>query len=398
MFYKTNPILNEDNKMKLGKFTNLFCLLFVCLCSFSAISYKASSTEPTVSVLTADNIAKIQAASDTLLMTTKTPGFMVYIGVEGEGDGIYITRGVGNLVTGEPMNINNNWRIGSITKTINAEAVLILADEGKIDLSKPISFYLPELNIPSGDKITIRMLGNMTSGLFNYTDDADFWTLLTNSHGQTGFTPEKLVAAAFSHPMMFEPGTKYYYCNTNFILLGLLIKKVTGKADIAIFNEKIFQPLGMKNTFWPSTRYLPYPYTHGYSLNTDSSIIDISNWNPSWADAAGILTSNFTDLKIWAKELADRKLLSDKMKAERFGWVDSEPVGIKYSGFGLEKLFDWVGHPGSLPGYNSEVFYNTVKKITIIVSANSVEGAPADDILISIMNILTPFNLNKKTN
>jgi hypothetical protein len=66
------------------------------------------------------------------------------------------------------------------------------------------------------------------------------------------------------------------------------------------------------------------------------------------------------------------------MKAERFGWGDADPVVIKYSGFGLEKLFDWVGHSGSLPGYNSEIFYNTVKKITIIVSANSVEGAPAD--------------------
>jgi D-alanyl-D-alanine carboxypeptidase len=341
--------------------------------------------------LTPDIIAKLKTASDSVFLNSQTPGMIAYIGVGGGKEELYITRGVSNLVTNEPMNINNYFRIGSITKTFVSEAVLILADENKIDVNKPITFYLPDLKIPSGDKITIRMLANMTSGLPEYTSDYNFLSLVYNSLGQTVFTPEELLNIAFMLPMQFEPGTNYSYCNTNYILLGLLIKKVTGKSAADILNEKIFIPLGMKNTFWPNTRYLPYPYTHGYTYDVANSFTDVTNWNPSWAYSAGCLISNFSDLKIWAKEMYDCKLLSDKMKIERFTWRDANAPNIKYSGFGIEKVFDWIGKSGSIPGYNTEVWYNPIKKITIIINTNTWEGDPADVVFESFVNILTPI-------
>jgi len=139
----------------------------------------------------------------------------------------------------------------------------------------------------------------------------------------------------------------------------------------------------------------PYRYLNGrYLLAGDGSIADVSNLNPSWADATGILISNFTDLRIWAREIKERKLLSDKMKAERYAWVNSDEPNIS-SGFGLDKIFDWVGHPGTIYGYNTEVYFNSEKKITVIIMANSIEGEPAGNILFSIMQILTPNNLGK---
>jgi D-alanyl-D-alanine carboxypeptidase len=358
---------------------------------FISISCKDSGiTEPQPSILTKETIGKLQAAADKVMMENQTPGMMAYVSVEGEGE-LYITRGVSNLVTSEPMNSNNYFRIGSITKTVTSEAVLILADEGKIDLNKPISFYLPELNIPSGDKITIPMLANMTSGLYEYTD-VDFINSWANSHGQKVFTPEQLLTGALSHPIQFEPGTKYDYCNTNYLLLGLLIKKVTGQTVIDVFNEKIFQPLGMKNTFWPNTSYMPYPYSHGYFLESNNSLTDVTNWNPSWADAAGCLISNFSDMKIWSKEVNERKLLSDKMKSVRYEWVDAGIPGITYSGFGLEKALDWIGKTGSITGYNSQLFYNPVKKITIIINTNSMDGYPASSAFAAFAGILAPTN------
>ncbi len=375
--------------MKFMKFTSLFNLLIICLFSFIAISCKDGITEPQPSVLTKETIGKLQAAADKVMMENQTPGMMAYISVEGEGE-LYITRGVSNLVTSEPMNVNAYFRIGSITKTFTTEAVLILVDEGKIDLNKPISFYLPELNIPSGDKITIPMLANMSSGLFDYSNDMNLWTPYVNSNEEKVFTPEELLALSFSHPLLFEPGTEYNYCNANTVLLGLLIKKVTGKEVRDVFTEKIFQPLGMKNTFWPITNYLPYPYNHGYTSLLTGSLIESTNWNTSWGDAAGILISNISDMKIWTKELYERKLLSDKMKSERFAWIDDIP-GIKYSGFGIEKVFDWVGKSGSIFGYNSEVWYNPVKKITIIINTNSNDGLPADNVFASFIDILTPY-------
>jgi len=377
-------------KIKLMKFTKLFCLVIVCLSTFIATSCKKD--EPIVtkaSVLTPDVIAKLQTATDKIMMNSQAPGIIAYFGVDGEKEELYITRGVSNLVTNEPMNKDNSWRIGSITKTITSEAVLILADEGKIDLSKPISFYFPEYKIPSGDKITIRMLGNMTSGLYDYTSNMDWYLSYINSNQQKVYTREELAAIVFNNPIQYEPGTRYYYNNSNFLVLGLLIKKVTGKEVIDIFNEKIFQPLGMKNTFWPNTRYLPIPYSHGYTLD-NNALIDATNYNPSWGDAAGILISNVSDLKIWAKEMGERELLSDKMKSERFAWVNSDAPGLS-SGFGIDKVMDWVGHPGAIFGYNSQIWYNTVKKITVIVTTNSMEGYPTEGVLGEYINILTPF-------
>jgi D-alanyl-D-alanine carboxypeptidase len=374
--------------MRARKSKLFITILFSSVLSVFIFSCKNGITEPQPSVLTKDTIQKLQAAADKEMMNTQTPGLMAYISVEGEGE-LYIIRGVSNLVTSEPMKAENFWRIGSVTKTITSEAVLILADEGKIDLNKPISFYLPELNIPSGDKITIPMLANMTSGLNEYAND-DLVNALLISNGQKVFDPAQLLVGALAHPLQFEPGSQYNYCNTNYLLLGELIKKVTGKTVIEVLNEKVFQPLGMKNTFWPNTSYLPFPYSHGYFIN-DGSLLDVTNWNPSWGGAAGILTSNIFDLKIWVREMVEAKLLSAKMKGVRFTWVDSDIPGLTSSGFGLEKYADWIGHPGSIIGYNTQVYYNTVNKISIIIYTNSLDGYPAATVLIDFANILSPL-------
>lgn len=135
---------------------------------------------------------------------------------------------------------------------------------------------------------------------------------------------------------------------------------------------------------------MPYPYSHGYYLVNENSLTDITNWNPSWADAAGCLISNFSDMKIWAKEVNERKLLSDKMKFVRYAWVDGEIPGVTFSGFGLEKAWDWIGHVGSIPGYNSQLFYNPIKRITILINVNSMDGYPASQTFAAFANILAP--------
>lgn len=327
-----------------------FLLLIISLFSFVNQSYKEESSPTTPrqnKILTDATIAKLQAAADKIMRNYNTPGLAAYINVNGEGE-LTITRGVGNLATSEAMNANNSFRIGSITKTFTTEAVLILVDEGKIDLNKTISFYLPELNIPGSDKITMRMLGNMTSGLADYTQDPDLMTAFFNSKGELILSPEYLVATASKYPLSFEPGTKYEYCNTNTIVLGLVISKVTGKQVGQVLAEKIFQPLGMANTFWPNTRYLPFPYSHGYSSDLTGTLAEVTNWSPSLANAAGILVSNIPELRIWIKEVTKRNLLSDKMKAERINWIDAETPGSSYYAFGIEKLNGWIGHSGTI--------------------------------------------------
>ncbi len=373
--------------MKVRYLQNLFSLSYLLSLLLIATSVIDGQKVVQTPLLTKESISKLQSAADKVITNYNAPGMAAYISVAGEGE-LFITRGVSNLATSEPMSPSNYWRIASVTKTFTTEAVLILTDEGKIDLNKSISSYLPELNIPSGDKITVRMLGNMTSGLFNYSNDSLFLTQYYLSNGEKICTPEELVAASTKHPLNFTPGSKYEYCNTNTIILGFLIKRVTGQTVGQVFNEKIFQRLGIANTYWPNSRFLPYPYSHGYSFKT-GSLIDVTNWSPSWGDAAGQLISNFNDLKIWIKEINERNLLSDATKAERFKWVD-EGDGKSFYGFGLMKLKGWIGHTGIIEGYNSAVFYYPEKQITIIAFTNCDDNQPAAMALIEFIKILVP--------
>ena len=375
--------------MKFRKLKNLFPLLFLSILSLLTVSCKEGVVDPHLTVFSTENLIKLQAAADNVITKYNAPGFVAYISVAGEGE-LFITRGVSNLTTSEPMNPANYFRIACITKTFITEAVLILADEGKIDLNKSISSYLPELKVPSDEIITVRMLGNMTSGLFDYSKDPVFVEQYYQTNGEKIYSPEELVATSIKHPLNFIPGSKYEYSNTNTIILGLLIKKVTGKTVDQILSEKIFQPLGIAKTYWPHSRFLPYPYSHGYSAKT-GSLLDVTNWSPSWGDAAGILISNFFDLNIWVQEIYERNLLSEVTKGERFNWVDQDGSGKNFYSFGLMKFNNWIGHTGIIEGYNSVIFYNQEKQITIIAYTNCDDNQPAVNQLLEFVQILDPY-------
>jgi D-alanyl-D-alanine carboxypeptidase len=374
-----SKIFKRRKKMK-----KLFVLIgSILFLSIMLISYSKDSNpvEPQTKILTEEVKVQLESAADKVFMEVSTPGMIALISVEGEGDYI-IKRGVSNKETGEPMSENHYFRIASNTKTFTGAAVLILVDQGKINLDSTISYYLPEYNVPNGDKITVRMLGNMTSGLYNYSDDEGFWSSFRESNFLMTFPPDSLLAIAFRHPSNFAPGTKYEYCNTNIVLLGLLMEKVTGKPVKQVIDEKVIQPLNLKNTYWPDSNFLLSPYSHGYNSDFMGTLIDVTNWNPSWGYTAGVLISTIPDMKIWAKAVAEGKLLSEQMKLERFNWVKD------HYGFCVMKVNDWVGHPGTIFGYNSHVFYNSVKKITLIIFANTDTGFPVEYFSDAFRNIL----------
>jgi D-alanyl-D-alanine carboxypeptidase len=336
-------------------------------------------------VLTQEVKAQLEAATDSVFAQVAPTGMIALISVDGEGD-YYIRRGVSNRLTGATMNEENYFRIGSNTKTLTGAAVLILADEGKINLDSPIASYLPEYNIPNGDRITVRMLGNMTSGLFNYSDDEQYLDPFIASGYSLAYTPQQLLAIALRHPPYFlpGPGAKHKYCNTDIVVLGLLMEKVTGKSAKQVIDEKVILPMGLTHTDWPDSGALAAPYTHGYSSQDDSgNLMDVSAWNPSWGYTAGVLVSTFADMKIWARAVADGSLLSERSRAERFKWVDDQ------YGFCLMKAGHWIGHPGTIFGYNSHVFFHAQKKITFVILVNqAIPDVPVEDFSAALRTIL----------
>ena len=355
-------------------------IIFSLLVGFVACE-KETVITPVPQVLTTGVKSELSAIADRVFQNTSTPGLIALISVEGEAD-FYIKRGVSNIVTNDPIHENNAFRIASVTKTFTGTAILMLADEGLISLDHAISDYLPEYNIPSGDSITIRMLGNMTSGLYNYSDSPELWEPFIASGYTLSFPPDSLLAIAFRHPLKFTPGTAYDYCNTNTILLGLLLEKVSNMPAAQFIQEKICRPLNLKQTCFGGPFFMQTPYTHGYAL-TEEGMADATNWNPSWGWTAGALVSDLKDMKQWGRLLADGALLSQAMKNERFNF------GADGYGFGVESIHYkndlWVGHPGSIPGYNTQVWHNAARKTTLVIYANSDELFPAQTLLIEFV-------------
>jgi D-alanyl-D-alanine carboxypeptidase len=162
-------------------------------------------------------------------------------------------------------------RIASISKSMTAASILLLAQDRELSLADPISKYVPE--VPGGDTITIAQLLEMRSGLYNYTDDPALSGGIDADH-QRMWTPQELLAIAFSHPPNFAPDADYEYSNTNYALLGLVAERADGKPLATVLQDRVFGPVGMTNSFLPppDSVVLPDPFSHGYLYGSSSHV------------------------------------------------------------------------------------------------------------------------------
>tara|TARA_R110002020_G_scaffold169227_13_gene358357 strand:+ start:5634 stop:6908 length:1275 start_codon:yes stop_codon:yes gene_type:complete len=278
--------------------------------------------------------------------------------------------GIADPDTGAPMEVGMHTRIGSVTKTFTGTALMQLVEEGKVSLDDTIDQYID--GVPNGDRVTLRELANMTSGVMSYTQADEFLDLFFEDPSLT-YTPEELLAFAFPGSPIFEPGMQYNYSNTNTVLLGLVIEKVTGQSIEDVFEERIFAPLGLDNTLWPGTSTeIPEPYPQGFTLQgnaaTPEAPSNATHWNASWGWTAGELISNLGDLMTYGRALGTGQGLLGAETQEVRLTSFPEPAGY---GLGMGCVDGWVGHTGELPGYNTTVFYDTTSDTTVIVQANS---------------------------
>jgi D-alanyl-D-alanine carboxypeptidase len=303
---------------------------------------------------------------------------MVRLGIPGSIVGMWTPQGqyvkafgISDRVTRAPMQTGLNMRIGSNTKTFVAAAVLQLVDQGKVRLGDPIARYVPD--VPDGDRITIRELGRMQSGLYPYSGDDKFVTEVYTGP-QRSFTPEQLLKFSFSHPLLFAPGTSYVYDNTNYVLLGLVVEKLSSQPLQDYLRDHIFRPLGLSHTVFPAGSEFPLPHAHGYTIDVlTDSVLDATDWNPSWGWAAGAMISTLSDLRRWAViDATGAGMLRPSTQAERLQTVPAlgTLAGARY-GFGIIVSAGWVGHLGSIPGYESNVVYLPSQAISLVVLINT---------------------------
>src|SRR3954452_22165247 len=256
------------------------------------------------------------AVSDTLRLTG-VPGAIV--GMWGPQCRYEKAFGVADKATGAPMRTDFYSRIGSETKTFTVTGVLQLVDDGAVGLDDPIADYVP--GVPEGDRITLRELARMQSGVFNYSEDEEFQRALV-ADPYRPFTPQELLSYAFAHPLDFLPGQGFHYSNTNTILLGLVIEKVSGLPLPEFLEQRVFQPLELEDTSFPTDNAFPQPHAQGYTRTTpDGSETVATDWNPSWGWAAGAMVSTLDDLRTWARAVATGTLLEPGTQAQRLETV-----------------------------------------------------------------------------
>ncbi|GAA2779628.1 serine hydrolase domain-containing protein [Kitasatospora aburaviensis] len=356
-------------------------------------STSASASAPgTVAELTPAVTARLDAAVQRVLNQASVPGVMVALTTPQDS---YIRAfGVSDKIAGIPMVTGLNMRIGSETKTFTVTGVLRLVDQNRVGLDDPISKYVP--GVPGGDAITLRQLADMRSGLFPYTSDQDFvQALLADPHRE--FTPQQLLSYAFAHPANFAPGTEFEYSNTNTVLLGLVVEKVSGQPLGTFLKQQVFEPADLGRTVFPVDASFPQPHARGYTNQTPSgAIADATDWNPSWAWAAGAMISDLSDLQKWAKVLATGTLLKPATQAERLQTPPSGDPGLGY-GLGVFVNHGWIGHNGSLPGYQCVAVYLPSAQATLVVLLNTdipYQGsAPSTLFAQAITEIVSPGNV-----
>lgn len=229
----------------------------------------------------------------------------------------------------------DHFRAGSITKTFMATVLLQLEAEGEIDLDDPVEKWLP--GVVKGDgydanAISVRQMLNHTSGIHDSVETPE-WQQTMNGPGffQHRFDvkkPEEIVAMALKYRPYFKPGEGWHYSNTNYVLAGMVIEKVTGDTYAHQAEQRIIKPLGLKHTSFPGTRTtLPAPHSIGYSKlyapNPGPEVYDATEYSPTWSGATGELISTSGDLNTYFRALTRGRLLPQRQMREMFQTVET---------------------------------------------------------------------------
>ncbi len=360
--------------------------------------------------------AALQAMVDKTAKELMVPGALVLLRTP-QGD-FTVSYGTTELGTDSPPTAGTHFRIASNTKTITAALIVLLAEEGKLGLDDQVSKYVA--NVPNGDKITITDLLDMRSGLYNYTNAPELSESMDKDPAKAR-TPAELLAIAFKRPPNFQPGAEYEYNNTNYVLLGLIIEKAAGKPLAQAMQERLFGPLGMKQTYLPASGdiTLPEPYAHGYGYGSVATVLtddepyppdivsaaragtlkptDFTGVNHSFAWAAGGAISTANDMAAWIEALVSGKVLDAEYQREWSGSFKPQdpdkPHGQQY-GYGMVRL-SWgpntiYFHGGETVGYNSKISYDPTNRTTLIIWTTlsvSLDGQqPANTLMVNVLD------------
>lgn len=332
-------------------------------------------------------IQQMEAVTDSIVQNANVPGIVALVVDNQKGINWLYTAGYADIANKTPMNGDLVFRIGSVTKTLTGTVLLQLVDEGRLSLEDKLSTYFPEF--PRSDEITVAMLCNMTSGIFNFTDDEEMLNAVEENPTRV-WTPREIVDFGFSHIYDFDPGTDWNYTNTNTFILGMIIEKLTGNSLQVEIENRIVKPLKLTQTGLLTTgTNLSGPHSKGYIWDEEEgNFLDVTNLiDASWLWAAGSAYSTPRELQKYAQILVEGGLLTQSLQQKRI--TNLEYVGPDtYYGYAMLKRGSFYGHNGALHGYTTTMYHSIEKNCTIIIYFNWLGDIHPDFLFYRFVDIL----------
>ncbi|GGT33777.1 serine hydrolase [Streptomyces chromofuscus] len=298
------------------------------------------------------------------------------------------TAGVRDRASGAPMNMLARFRIGSVSKTFSSVVLLQLVQEGWLELDRSVNQYLPGL-LPD-DRITVRHLLTHRSGLADYTE-AMFHQTVPGFEAVRNrvFSYRELVDLSLAEPPTTEPGAAYKYSNTNFVVVGMLIEKLTGRPVADAYQRRIIKPLRLRHTSYvhPQTR-IKGLHVRGY-LHSDEAgapLVDSTEQTVSWAQSAGAVVSSPADLNTFTSALMSGRLLSPAMLRAMTTVTPTDTTNTRFYGLGLRRYdlscgTQVYGHTGTVQGYYTYAFSTRDGRRSLSAMANTSNRGEANTAL-----------------
>lgn len=323
--------------------------------------------------------ADYSAAVDEVIASYGLPGVLAAVRVP--GDTLWREAfGKANLATGAALSLNSVFPIRSITKSYTVTVLLQLVRDGVLALDHTIDRYIG--GVPNGSRITMAHLAGMQSGLVDYSAQKAFQDLFI-ANPQRVWTEAQLVAYALAVTPPFSPGAQYQYSNTNTVVLGMVIEALTQQTLGDAMAARIFGPLSLTNTAYPSVATLPDPHPTPYSVAVDTLVAEeLPLISPTALAGSGALTSSLADLLAWGAELGSGSLIGTTLQALRKSSSRVVTNGPEYAryGLGIGQIGTWWGHTGSGFGFQVAAMHDTGSGATIAVMVNATPDGGRSDL------------------
>ncbi len=292
------------------------------------------------------------------------------------GEVVNCAAGSADLKKATPLSFNHHLFIGSITKFFTAVLVMRVIEQGLLSLDDTLDKWY---GYPYADQVTLRQLLNHTSGIPDYTQDLRFFARTIISP-KVPWQPEQLIELLEGKTLEHKAGSKHQYSNSNYLLLGRILEKVTGRSYYVLLRERLFTPLELQDSY-----ALDYPHDVSIANGYDETIINLGRRYmggyrrslESGAFAAGSILSTSTDVAYFTHALFNSEVIGKQSLQSMQTFVDAPDKFIHTQvgyGLGLRKLRiggrDLIGHTGSIPGYSGIVMHNLQGGYTLAILSN----------------------------